>query len=177
MNSFVEEFLVALDGMLADGEHCVFRCFGRQFASRAKVRVVTYDYFQFADWRGYYAKLPELDLGVVINPLVENEEFWWCKSEVKFIEAGAMGVPLVTSRVPPYLELIKEGETGFFASTPKEYAEKVVAVMRDEAMSRKVSAAMYAKVVEEYDIEKNTRKFLDDLVDVIGRSGKRMRSL
>ena len=177
MDKFVDDFIAELDGMLSPDERCVFRCFGRSFESRSKVRVETSDYFSFDEWRGYYSSLSELDLGVVINPLDEKDEFWWCKSEVKFVESGAMGVPIVTARVPPYLELIKDGENGLFASTPAEYAEQVVRLIRDEELSRRISAAAYAKVVADYDVDKNASKFVSDLVDVVERLGPRMRSL
>jgi hypothetical protein len=85
-------------------------------------------------------------------------------SELKFVESGAMGVPVVTSRVAPYTEFMVEGENGFFASVPGEFAEKVLLVMRDEALSRRVSRNAYDKVAEDYDVRKNALRFMEDLV-------------
>jgi hypothetical protein len=175
MDGFIHGFLKELEGMLTGDERCVFHCFGRQVFEGGKRVVVGQNvYFGCKDWKGFYSKMKSFDLGAVINPLDEKDEFWWCKSELKFVEAGAMGVPLVTSRVPPYLGLIQEGVNGFLASTPAEFAAKVVSLLRDEVMSHRVSAEAYRTVKEGYDVIRNAQKFL---VDVAAARARLMRGV
>jgi len=164
MDGFIHEFLREMESRLEGEERCIFHCFGRRVFEGGKRVVVGQNvYFGGKDWQGFYTKMRSFDLGVVINPLDEKDEFWWCKSELKFVESGAMGVPLVTSRVPPYLELIKDGVNGFLASTPSEFADKVVELMRNEELSRRMSVEVYRTVKEDYDVVRNARKFLDDV--------------
>jgi intein/homing endonuclease len=101
---------------------------------------------------------------------VEGEEYILAgfvshNSELKFVEAGAMGVPMVVSRVHPFTEIIKEGETGFFASTPEEFADKIMFVLRNRELARKVGSASRDHVRKEYDIRKHARKFMADVLD------------
>jgi hypothetical protein len=161
---FVSEFLDILNAELKDGEQCVFHSFGQRFLhSRTKVTVKEHMYFHREDWKGLYSELVSFNMGTSINPLDEHDEFCKSKSELKWVETAAMGVPLITSRVPPYAEFMQEGELGFFASTPREFADKVLLIMRDEQLSRKVSANVSKYVVENYDVKENARKFADDM--------------
>ena len=85
-----------------------------------------------------------------------------------------MGVPLVTSRIPPYTEILKENETGFFASTPREFAEKILKVMRNEKLSRYVSENAKNMVREKYDVMINAQKFIDDIMDAVRKVGSKV---
>jgi len=51
-------------------------------------------------------------------PLVDNK-FNSCKSDLKGLEFGAMGIPSVASDVPPYRRWIKHGENGFLVKKNK----------------------------------------------------------
>ena len=165
MNSFAEEFLRELDGMLGS-ERMEFKCFGKCDMPRfERIGVKAYPFYKPEDWKGLYSAFVGMDLGVVVNMLDESDDFCRCKSELKFVESGAMGVPLVTSRVEPYLDILEEGVSGFFASTPREFAEKVVAVARDEEMARRVSRKAREMVVDGYDVGRNAEGFWKDVVE------------
>jgi len=164
MDRFVYKMLQALDVNIPDGIKCTFHYFGRRaFTPFPKVITKEHLYVQPADWRSLYQIWGDMGLCALINPLEEADEFCQCKSELKFVEAAAMNVPLITSRVKPYTEFLKEGETGFFASTPKECAEKLLLLMNNEALSRTVSANSKAYLLEHYDVQKNAKQFLADV--------------
>jgi glycosyltransferase involved in cell wall biosynthesis len=99
----------------------------------ARVSVVDNEYIDVAKWRDMYAKFASLGLNLAICPLPENQEFFHCKSELKFIEAGAMGVPLLASRMAQFDDFIVNNSTGFFASSPEEFADKIVFLVRNPA--------------------------------------------
>lgn len=54
--------------------------------------------------RSYLQKLASLDLDLMIAPLEDNL-FNRCKSNLRLIEAGACGYPVIASPVEPYLEI------------------------------------------------------------------------
>lgn len=164
IDGFIDKMLGVLDMGVRYGEKLVVHYFGKKVVGKyGRIRVEEHPAFERGDWKGFYEKIVELDLGAIVNPLDEVNEYWSCKSDLKYVESGAMGVPLVTSRVRPFAEFMKEGENGFFASTPGEFAEKVLKIMRDEELSRKVSERAFEYVTENCDVAKNAAKFLDDL--------------
>jgi len=71
----------------------------------------------FYDW---LAKNIEWDIGVI--PLV-NTEFNKCKSELKYIEFAALGIPVVASNINVYSEAIENGVTGFLANNEDEWVD------------------------------------------------------
>ena len=164
MDKFVYDMLKALDAGILDGTKCTLHHFGaRGYPQFPKVAIKEHLYVAPGEWKSLYSKWVGFDLGAVINPLNENDEFCHCKSELKYVESGAMGVPLVTSRVAPYTEFVIEGENGFFASKPKEYAEKLLLLMKDEALSRRVSENCKAYVVKNYNVQDNAKQFIADV--------------
>lgn len=169
MDLFVSHILSNLSAKMVDGERCQFHCFGnRMFPDFKNVDVTQHLFYKLEDWTGFYSKCVSLDFGVFINPLDELDEFCHCKSELKFVEAGTMGVPLVTSRIPPFIEVLEEGQTGLFASTPIEFAEKILKVMRDEAFARNISEKSKKLVATNYNAIENAKVFLDDVLKAMG---------
>lgn len=174
MDGFAVEFLKEMDRRLED-EVCIFKCFGHYgLPEFKKMRVKSFPYHKHDDWKGLYARFADMDLGVVVNMLDENDDFCRCKSELKLVETGTMGVPMVMSRVEPFLTIVKEGETGFFASTPSEFADKVLSVMRDEALARRVSNNVKSLVKKDYDVDENAKQFLRDVTIEMDKWGERL---
>ena len=171
ISQFLQELNVGMGGEWWDGPakkggvRCQFHCFGsRCFPSFPNLEIREHLYFHPDDWKGLYSKCVALDFGVMINPLDESDEFCHCKSELKLVESGAMGVPLVTSRIPPFTEILTEGENGLFASTPREFAEKVLMVMRNNELARKISFNAKKLVVEGYNVTENAKTFVEDVM-------------
>ena len=79
----------------------------------------------FYDWLD---KNSDWDIGIV--PLV-NTEFNKCKSELKYIEFAALGIPVVASNMNVYNEVIKDGVNGYLASNEEEWIDKVSLLIED----------------------------------------------
>ena len=169
-DGMVVEFLAVLERRLLPGENVVFHYFGEQrFTCSGQVSSIAHEYVPSDDWKGWISVLKGMDLGIVLNPLEENDEWCHCKSELKFVESGAMGVPLVTSRVRPFVQLVVDRVNGFLASTPSEFADKTLVLMRDELLSRKMSATVRSQVDTYYDADRNAAAFWKDVGDTMGR--------
>jgi glycosyltransferase involved in cell wall biosynthesis len=170
MNSFVHDTLQTLDRKLVGNERATFFCFGSHtLGTFKKVKVVEHPYVAPDKWQELYREYRSFNLGVVINPLDESDEFVHCKSELKLVETGAMMVPLVTSRAHPFTEVIREGKNGFFASTPEEFADKALMVCRNPLLAEKVAMAAQKLVREEYEAIGNTRRFLAEVRGLMAR--------
>lgn len=70
-----------------------------------------------------YFDLPQLLSRFDINlaPLEAGNRFCACKSELKFFEAGIVGVPTIASATPPFREAVRGGEDGLLAGSDAEW--------------------------------------------------------
>jgi len=67
--------------------------------------------------------LSECDINLA--PLEEGDVFCEGKSELKFFEAALVGVPTVASRTGTFVAAIDDGATGFLASSPEQWEDKL----------------------------------------------------
>lgn len=75
---------------------------------------------RFTPWREPvpdYLSLVDFDIGLIpLRPHVFNQ----CKSDLKFIEMAAMGIPSVVARVGPYAAAVSHGHTGLLYDQPHQ---------------------------------------------------------
>ena len=76
--------------------------------------LITWNYAEFAS---YFQSQP---VDILVAPLVDNY-FNNCKSSIKYLEYGSLGVPGVFSQVEPYSDVIVPGENGFLASSTEDW--------------------------------------------------------
>ena len=93
----------------------------------------------------------EMDIG--ITPLVDCK-FNRGKSELKGIEFGAMGIPVVASRVAPYERWVEHGINGYFASKTKHWIKYLKLLVNDRELRIKMGKANKAKAIKR-DIKNN----------------------
>lgn len=77
--------------------------------------------FAFMSYKEMLIDLAGCDL--VIAPLETGNLFCECKSELKFIEAAVMGVPVVASPTRPYLNIIKNKVNGMLAESSEQWLD------------------------------------------------------
>ncbi|MFO0983273.1 MAG: glycosyltransferase [Planctomycetota bacterium] len=78
------------------------------FAEDVRVRLL---HVPFQDWR----LLPELmrRLDLVLAPLESDNRFTQCKSEVKYLESGLVGVPTIATATEAFATAIHDGKSGW----------------------------------------------------------------
>lgn len=90
----------------------------------------------YADFRG---TLPRLDNAVGIIPLDESL-FSGCKSAIKYFDYALAGIPSICSDVPPYSDVIADGNTGLLVeNTPDAWALAITRLM-DSAERTRIAA-------------------------------------
>jgi glycosyltransferase involved in cell wall biosynthesis len=77
---------------------------------------------------------------LAIAPL-EDTPFNSCKSDIKFLDYSAFGIPGIYSRVPAYEATVRHLETGYLAdNTVEAWAEALEVLMADTALRRSIAA-------------------------------------
>ena len=76
------------------------------------------------------------------------------KSDIKFLDYGALGFPGVYSAVPPYLETVRHGETGILVgSSPAEWSEALERLAKDAGLRSSIAAQSQHYVRAERTLE------------------------
>lgn len=137
----------ALRALLADDPRVVLRLMGHMEVETAWAlpdRQV--ERVPFVDWRRLPAELARLD--IAIAPLDVDDVFARAKSELKFIEAGAVGVPIVASPIPAFRAAIDHGLTGLLASTDDGWRAALGQLVDDTPGRRSMGAAAAEAVLD-----------------------------
>jgi len=80
---------------------------------------------------------------IAIAPL-QGHRFNVAKSDLKLLEYSMIGLPIVASRVAPYENSLKHGETGYFARNPKDWLKYLSMLVEDPERRVRLAAAARA---------------------------------
>lgn len=97
---------------------------------------------------------------VFIAPLEDNR-FNHAKSELKFLEYSALGIPGVYSRVTPYASIIEHGKNGFLASNLDEWADTLSYLVEHPAERFEIGIAAQQTTREEWTLSRHAAKWTD----------------
>jgi glycosyltransferase involved in cell wall biosynthesis len=164
MDDFVKRILIKLD---ETGEKFKFSCFGlHDFRDFKNITVCQNGYVAPTDWRRLYEFYADSNFDVIINPLKENDEFFKCKSGVKLVESSSMGVPLIVSKISPFNDLIKEGVTGFFASSEEDFVKNVLFIKNNKEETNKMRTRIKERAKTDFNIKYVCRDFLTKVISL-----------
>lgn len=85
-----------------------------------------------------------IDFDIALAPL-RPHIFNQSKSNLKALEAAALGIPIVASDCGPYPEFVEHGKTGFLVKRDHEWGKYLRELVNDEAMREEMGAAAKAK--------------------------------
>lgn len=100
----------------------------------------------YVDWHDLPAQLARLD--VCIAPLADNR-FNRCKSDIKFLEAALVRVPLVASPVGQLGETIRHGVSGLLAADTEAWIEALSSLVQQPERRAELAAAAHDYVRRE----------------------------
>lgn len=106
----------------------------------------------------YPSKLKECALDIAIAPLIETG-FNQGKSDLKIKEYAALGIPVVATNMKPYSESVKQGYTGFLASTAKEWYDSLEILIKDQELRERLGRNNY-RWYRQNTIDKNIQKWV-----------------
>ena len=121
-------------------------------------------------WR----KLPDLlaQLDINLAPLVMTNPFSQSKSEIKYMEAGLVGVPTIASPTAAFRHAIRPGENGLLAADENEWVANLASLVADPLRSRSLGEAARRHVLEEYHPFKRAADLREELVEIGQQIGR-----
>jgi glycosyltransferase involved in cell wall biosynthesis len=132
-SSYLRGFLEAAGQLSRDCPHIVFKFVGAEPFDTGPLPVV------FKPWRleDELSDLQSFDMGIM--PLSDDEETRG-KCGFKLIQYMSVGIPVVCSPVGANLTIVDDGASGYFASTPQEWLERLRRLATDVELRRRLGA-------------------------------------
>ncbi len=96
----------------------------------------------------HFKNIASVDINLA--PLEAGNPFCEAKSELKFFEAGIVGVPTVAVGNRTFSEAIEDGLDGFLAGTEEEWTEKLSKLIEDGELRKKMGANAREKSLRNY---------------------------
>ena len=112
-----------------------------------------------------FYQLPRLMSRFDINlaPLEAGNVFCDCKSELKFFEAGCLGVPTIASPTRPFRSVIKDGVNGYIPHTSRDWQHALELLAGAPDQRRKTGERARETSLQLFGPEQQKRDFLDRL--------------
>ncbi|MFH1602684.1 MAG: glycosyltransferase [Pseudomonadota bacterium] len=112
---------------------------------------------------------------MAIAPLVQHM-FNDSKSEIKCLEAWALGLPIIASKCAPYSRAIQNGSQGVLVDPdPRQWEIEIERMARSKDKRLELAAGGLARLRSGYLMEKIVFDYERALLEIADRSGKLMR--
>lgn len=112
------------------------------------------------------AQLQRMDIG--LYPLPLNEEWVLGKSGLKAIQYCALGIPTIATNVGCNDRVILNNETGYLVKTEEEWLQKLLKLIQDSNLRKKIGLAAREHISKIYSINANKGTYLKILNGVAG---------
>ena len=110
----------------------------------------------------YHQGFAKYNFDIGIAPL-RDTEFNRAKSNLRFLEFAALHIPVVCSRVQPYVCDTEHRKTRLLATEPDEWYHCLDFLIRNEKVRREIGEAAHRFVKKKYNIRRMTKKYLKAL--------------
>ena len=126
------------------------------------------EYPAFAGWLREHARWD-----FAIAPLADGE-FARCKSDIKFLDYGILGIPAICSDVEAYRAGVAHGETGWRAeNTPEAWTAALETFVGDAALRRRLGAQAERHVRASRTLEHAAPRWTEALAAILGAPARR----
>jgi glycosyltransferase involved in cell wall biosynthesis len=111
---------------------------------------------------------------VSLAPLEPNNRFTECKSELKYFEAGLLGLPTIASAVAAYRIAITNGQNGFICNSDEDWQEALESLVEDPDLRIRMGERARQDVFERYTTRSRAQEFAQILRELKPRTGDRL---
>ncbi|MDE1182989.1 glycosyltransferase [Paraburkholderia sp.] len=154
---FRKPFFAALSEFLTDNEGLSIDFWGDPFPELHSIPKITHrgnreniEYKRTIRDEGYlFAIVP---LGAEEDP--DTLFFNSCKSPIKYVDYGSLGIPGIYSDCPTYRQTVQHGVTGYLASNEKpRWRAAFDTMLHDPALRHEIRANAYADVLDRFSAQ------------------------
>jgi glycosyltransferase involved in cell wall biosynthesis len=139
-----------------------------RFLNHPSARLVKFE----ASYNHYAECLRKLDVHAALVPL-ENTIFNQCKSNIKWLEYSAAGIPGIFSNLAPYNSSICHGETGLLVdNTTDAWFRGMEELLFKPGLASAIIENAQHMVRDQYSVEKLSLKYVAAFNDLLGQSHK-----
>ncbi len=111
-------------------------------------------------------RLAEANFDIAIAPLKDNL-FNRGKSNLRYLEASMLKLPVVASPSADYSRTIKHGENGFLCNTDEEWFDTLCKLIESKELRDTIGQNGYDFVAKNYDIRNISKDYIDILNDCV----------
>lgn len=105
---------------------------------------------------------------IMIAPLVDSV-FNRCKSCIKYLEYGSLGIPGIYSRVTPYASVIDDGVDGILATSLDEWERSLSMLIEDPSLRREIALNAQKKISKNWLLSRNAVRLSKIYKEVVRR--------
>lgn len=124
----------------------------------------------------YPQALAHLDFDIGIAPLQDNA-FNRGKSNLRWLEYSALGIPTVASNVGHFAETCRDGIDAYLANDATEFEAKLERLVKDRRLRNQMGAAANARIRADFNVDVVTRTYLTALEEAIALKQPKEASL
>jgi len=107
--------------------------------------------------------LSQIDIGLYPLP---NEDWVYGKSGLKALQYMALGIPTIATDIGANKRVISDSEDGFLVNSEKEWVERILNLIENVDLRRKIGQNARQKVETQFSIKANQKKYLNILNQV-----------
>jgi len=145
---------------------------GASAAIRAIKGVKINNKFARIDQYAKYVASAGFDIGIA--PLVDNA-FNRAKSNLRWLEYSALGIPCVASNVGHFAETIKDGVDGLLCNDTNDFTLNLETLIQDKSKRRAIGNTAKERVFKDFNID-NTAKYYGEVLKEISDRGQIKRT-
>jgi glycosyltransferase involved in cell wall biosynthesis len=116
-------------------------------------------------WRMLPHHIAQVDINIA--PIMNNPQRR-AKSAVKYLEAAAVGVPTVASRLETYQHAMADGATGLLAMTTEEWVDSLARLIQSPELRQQLGDAAREQVLAHHTTAARAANFADIIAKVAG---------
>lgn len=121
----------------------------------------------FLSYAEYPALLRSLQFDIGLAPLEDNI-FNSCKSNIKYLEYAACGIPGVYSNVTPYSASVVYGKTGMLPdNSPDAWYDAISSLIENRALANEITVAAHEDVWSRFSMRVNAKDWLSTVEEIV----------
>ncbi len=117
-------------------------------------------------YKDFAADFQQLDADIFIAPLLDDL-FNQCKSIIKFLEYGALGIPGVYSASDPYSQIVKDNLNGLLAGSLSEWAQSLSQLIEDEQLRFRLANEAQDTIRRDWLLSDHADEWLKPYLDLL----------